>query len=123
MSAELWWRVEGARREWLRGREQRVQSGEARVRYRALGELRGEAEVGGGGRLHGAGLQAVAWNLVFILLGAQGSRPSGFLWWKYFVISCPSCPLLLPLFADPPSLLLPQGSLWFPSATQWHTDK
>lgn len=61
MSAELWWRVEGARREWLRGREQHVQSGEARVRYRALGELRGEAEVGGGpaawGWLAGGGVE------------------------------------------------------------------
>lgn len=50
MLAELWWRVEGTGREWPRGREELLQSGEARVRYRALEELRGEAVVRGGGQ-------------------------------------------------------------------------
>lgn len=37
-----------------------------------------------------------------------GSRLSRLLWWKHCVISCPSCWLPLPLFADPPYHPSPQ---------------
>lgn len=55
---------------------------------RALEELRGKQSVEGGAWQHWAcaGLEAMAWNLVFILLGASGGCPRGLSWLKYFVI-------------------------------------
>lgn len=51
-----------------------MRSGEARVRHRALVELRGEAEVlGGWGGPPGTGSEAMVWSLGFILLAHVGA--------------------------------------------------